>query len=302
MIKSFQKTFLCFPVMLFFLIALTGCIRDASRAINAETNQPQRIISAAPSNTEIIIGLGMGDRLIAVDIYSKDIEGVPQGLPLIDFFFPDTEAVINLEPDLILANEINSFGVANNPFRLLGNLGIRVVEVPTSTNIEGIFSDILFIAQTLDITDRGEEIVRSMREQIAIITNITQNTLPKKSIYFEISSVPNLVSFGQGAYLNEMIEMAGGVNIFNDQTGWFSPSAEEIISRNPDIIFTFIYPGEDPINEIKARRAFESITAIRQDQVYAIDTDSASRPSQNILKALGEMARAIHPAYYEAGH
>jgi len=288
--------------MLFLFIALTGCSRDASSTLNAELSQSKRIISAAPSNTDIIIGLGMGDRLIAIDTYSKDIEGVPLGLPLIDFFYPDTEAVINLEPDLILVNEINSFGVADNPFRLLGNLGIRVVEVPTSVSIEGIYSDILFIAQTLGITERGEELVKTMREQIAGIASLAQNLRQKKSVYFEISSVPYIVSFGRGAYLNEMIEIAGGINIFNDQTGWFSPSVEEIISRNPDIIFTLIYPGDDPIAEIKTRRTFESITAIRHNQIYIIDTDSASRPSHNILKALEEMAEAINQADNEAAH
>ena len=299
MIKTLPKIYLCLLAVIMSLFVSAGCSRSASPAVSAETNEPKRIISTAPSNTEIIIGLGMGDRLIAVDPYSRDIAGVPLDIPFIDFFYPDTEAVISLEPDLILANEINSFGVADNPFKLLGDLGIRVVEVPTSVSIEGILGDIIFIAETLGVRERGVELAGAMMEDIANIAALAENLPERKKVYFEISSVPYAVSFGNGAYLNEMIEIAGGINIFGDQTGWFSPSAEEIISRNPDIIFTLIYPGEDPINEIKNRSFFESITAIRQNQVYAIDTDSASRPSQNIIKALGEMAGAVNPAYHE---
>jgi iron complex transport system substrate-binding protein len=290
--------FFCTFLAVLFLVAGTGCSRNAAEASAKEGVDFKRIISAAPSNTEILIGLGLGDRLIAVDPYSGDIQGVPSGLPLIDFFYPDIEAIIGLEPDLLLVNEINSFGVADNPFKQLGDIGISVVEVPTSVSIEGIYNDIILIAQALGVKERGEALAGSMMEEIERIAAASA-TQEKKKVYFEIGSVPSLYSFGQGTYLNEMIEIAGGINIFADQRGWISLSAEEIILRDPEIIFTFIYPGDDPIAEIKSRRVFESITAIRLNQVYAIDADSASRPSQHILKALREMAGIINPEYNE---
>jgi iron complex transport system substrate-binding protein len=282
------------------ILAGTGCSRNIAEV--AVKNQPiNRIISAAPSNTEIIIGLGMGERLVAVDRHSRDIQGVLVGLPLIDFFFPNAEAIIGLEPDLILTNEVNSFGVADNPFKLLGNLGIRVVQVPTSTNIEGIYGDILLIAETLEVKERGDALVKSMRTEIEKITagGNTSEARNRKRVYFEISAMPTMVSFGRGAYLNEMIEIAGGKNIFADQEGWFSPSAEEIINRNPEIIFALAYAGEDPVSEIMNRRIFEGVAAVKLNQVYAIDMDSASRPSQHILQALQEMALAINKAHNE---
>jgi len=271
----------------------TGCTRD-SLSGEAQKNELNRIISAAPSNTEIITALGMGDRLIAVDRYSGGIPGVPPGLPEIDFFHPDTEAIIGLEPDLILTNEINSFGVADNPFKLLGDMGIKVIQIPTSVSIEGIYNDIITIAEVLGVKWRGEALAGTMKKEIDSIAAVAREAPERKTVYFEISSAPTMVSFGRGAYLNEMIEIAGGRNIFDDQNGWFSPGAEEIITRNPDIIFTMIYPGENPVAEIKSRRAFQSITAIRENRVYAIDADSASRPTQNILTALRQMAQEIN--------
>jgi iron complex transport system substrate-binding protein len=277
-------------LVLFFGI---GCTRDSASG-EAQKNEIGRIISAAPSNTEIITALGMGDRLIAVDMYSGGVPGVPPGLPEIDFFYPDTEAIIGLEPDIILVNEINSYGVADNPFKLLGDMGIRVVEIPTSVSIEGIYSDIITIAEVLGVKERGEALAGSMREEVERIAAVAREALEKRTIYFEISGPPYLYSFGRGTFLNEMIEIAGGRNIFDDQNSWFSPSAEEIIMRNPDIIFTMIYPGDDPVVEIKSRSAFESITAIRENRVYAIDSDSASRPTHNILPALRQMAQIIN--------
>jgi iron complex transport system substrate-binding protein len=289
---SARKIFSGILIVLF--ITCTGCNRNAGQAPVREDGI-RRIISAAPSNTEILIGLGLGERLIAVDPYSKDIPGVAAGLPEIDFFHPDTEAIIGLDPDLILTNEINSFGVADNPFKLLGDLGIKVVQVPTSTSIEGIYRDILFVAEALEVKDRGEAVVKAMKEEIDGIAAAGKEVREKKSVYFEVSGAPTLVSLGRGTYLNEMIEIAGGINIFADQQGWFSASAEEIINRNPDIIFAFAYSAENPVSEIMNRRAFESINAIRLNQVYAIDADSASRPSQNIVLALRQIAQVLSP-------
>ena len=295
-IKYFRTLFLILSG--FFIFAFfPACERDRVLVIDQAQGEINRIISAAPSNTEIIVGLGMADRLVAVDRYSRGIPGVPAGLPEIDFFFPDVEAIIGLEPDLIFFNEINTLGVANNPFRFLGDLGLRVVQVPTSISIEGIYSDIILVAEALEIPERGEALVETMRKEIERMTSGTG--VARSSVFFEISSSPSLITFGQGTYLNEMIEIAGGRNIFADESGWFSPSAEEIINRNPDIIFVMLYPGEDPVTEIKNRRAFQDITAVRESRIYAIDADSASRPSQNILLAFQQIAQALNQTSLE---
>ena len=285
----------------FFAASCNGSDKKVAdkTSLQGAVTSVKRIISAAPSNTEIIIALGLGDHLIALDPYSIDVADVPSGLPEIDFFYPDTEAVIGLEPDLIFVNEVNSFGVANNPFKILNSLGIKVVEVRTSTSIEGICGDIVFIAETLGVKDRGEALVKSMREEIESVAAAGARLAEKKTVYFEVSAMPSMVTFGQDTYLNEMIEICGGVNVFADQKGWFSPSAEEIINRDPDIILTLFSHGVDPVSEIMGRKAFESIKALRQNRVFPIDTNSAARPSQNIIMALREMTLAINPAYYE---
>ena len=282
---------MAFIAIIFFLAC---CYRNTAAPEISSAVRTDRIISASPSNTEIIIGLGMGGSLIAVDKYSGNIPGVPEGLIEIDFFYPDTEAIISLAPDMIVVNEINSFGVADNPFKLLGDLGIKIVQVSTSNSIEGICGDIIQIAAALDVKDRGEALVHSMQEEIAEFKTAFENRPgTNNKVYFEISSIPTMVTFGQDVYLNEMIEIAGGKNIFTDQKGWFSASEEEIINRNPDYIFVLAYHGSDYVTDITSRSNFQNMTAVKEGRVFPIDEDSAARPSQNIMKALREMARII---------
>lgn len=268
--------------------------KDAS----ADRGSYKRIISVAPSNTDIIIGLGQGDRIIAVDPWSKGIPGVRDELPEIDFFLPDAEAVIGLGPDLILANEVNSQGGADNPFTQLGGVGIKVVQIPMSVSIEGIYSDIRKIAGLLGVHDRGERMVASMQSEIDRIAERAKKAGAKKSVYFEISALPTIVTFGKGAYLNELIEIAGGKNIFADVKGWATISEEQVIRRNPEVILVMAYSGKDSVATIRKRPGFESLAAVKQNRIHSIEGDPASRPSQHIITALNQIAWALYPELF----
>ncbi|MDR2211136.1 MAG: ABC transporter substrate-binding protein [Spirochaetaceae bacterium] len=268
---------------------------------------PERIISSAPSNTEIIVDLGMGERLIAVDTYSLDIEGLNRDLPAIDFAYPDAEGIIALKPDLILASEHNRIA-GSDPFKLLRDAGIGVVYIPTSGNIEEIYRDIGFIAGILGVRGRGEELVRTMKETVDRIGAIGAGIGERKTVYFEISPPPHIVSFGRGTFLHEMLELIGGENIFSGVTGWIAPGEEAIAAADPQVILTNAvlpenpgFGGEltDPVKEILARPGFGEIRAVRTGAVYPIDADSSSRPTHRITRALQEMARAVYPEYYD---
>jgi iron complex transport system substrate-binding protein len=294
------------PVLFLIFLSLTaaGCSQknrpETGAGSTGAAPSVERIISAAPSNTEIIVGLGMGDKLVAVDRYSKDIPGVRQDLTEVDFFYPDTEAIIGLDPDLLIANEVNTYGSADTPFKLLGEMGINVIQVPTSTSIEGIYRDILLIAKALGVEEKGNQTVSSMKDEVKRITAKAGSITVKKSVYFEISPAPAMVTFGKGAYLNEMIEIIGAENIFASEQGWFTPSAEAIINRNPDVIITMAYFGEDSAAEIKTRQGFEAINAVKQNRIYSIEANPASRPSQNVITALKQLALAVYPEIYAA--
>jgi len=138
-----------------------------------------------------------------------------------------------------------------------------------------------------------------MKAKITGITKKTAMTEPKFSVYFELSAMPEIITFGKDSYINDMISAAGGRNIFGDDNWVLSPSVEAIIERNPDVILTCADYLADPVGEIKSRDGFNHISAVINDRVYQIDTNSLVRPSARIITALNQMARAVYPELYE---
>lgn len=293
-------------IMTLSIFVLSGCSSQTDRMVTdregTEVNIPtkiEKIISTAPSNTEVLMALGLGDKLVAIDKYSTDIEGINTELPQIDFSNPDAETIIGLEPDIVIASGHNKTGSVEDPFKAISESGIPVVYIPSSDSIDGIYKDIEFIADVVNEKSKGKEIVDDMKAQVEEIKAIGDTITDKKSVYFEISPAPYLSSFGKSTFLNEMIEIIGAKNIFENEEGWISPTAEAIIDANPDVIITNAGYMENPTEEIKSRDAWENINAIKNNEVYLVDQNASSRPSQNVIKALEQMAKAVYPEHYE---
>lgn len=290
--------------LLVVMLAMAGCAQKEKLVKDREGNDfkvPEkinRIVSTAPSNTEILVELGLADKLVAVDKYSADIPGLPKNIKLIDFSNPDPEAIVSLNPDMIIASGHNKTGKSEDPFKVVKDAGISVAYIPSSDSIKGIYDDIMFISDITGTQDKGKKIVENMKAQVAEVEKIGKSIKGKKKVYFEIGPAPNLYSFGNKTFLNEMIELVGGENIFKDQDGWISPSAESIIEKNPDVIVTNVNYVPDAVKEIKNREGWQNIAAIKNGQVYLVDANTTSRPSQNITKALNQMAEYINPDAY----
>jgi iron complex transport system substrate-binding protein len=294
-------------MVVILVFSVLGCKTEKGREITDRSGRTvvikgavNRIVSTAPSNTEIITDLGQAHKLVAIDRHSANVTGIPEGLPLLDFFYPDAEVIINLEPDIIIASGHNPTGTGEDPFQLLREMGIPVVYISMSKSIDDIYRDIAFIADILQIQEKGTEVIRSMQDQIAPI--ILQNVIHrenKRTVYFEISAAPDMFTFGKDSYINDMISAIGAINIFADDNWLVSPSAEAIIDRNPDVILTNVNYIDDPVGEIKSRPGFNHINAVINNRVYQIDTDSSVRPSPRIILALRQMAEAVYADQYE---
>jgi len=299
----FQRTFL---LLIFFLPLSASCnavkdkeIIDRYGEKVVVTGAVNRIVSAAPSNTEIIVDLGMADKLIAVDRYSNTVSGIPQGLALIDFSYPDAEAILALQPDLIIANGHNATGSGEDPFRLLREMGIAVAYISMSKSINDIYEDIRFIADIVQAQEQGEMLIASMKGKINAITEKTAHIDVQRSVYIEISAAPEMITLGKDSYIDDMITVIGARNIFGNDSWITFPSAEAIIERNPDVILSGVDYLDDPIAEIKSRYGFNHINAVAHNRIYRIDTDSLVRPSARIITAMEQMAAAIYPELYE---
>jgi len=179
-------------------------------------------------------------------------------------------------------------------------MGISVVYISMSASINEIYNDIAFIADILHVEKEGKRLINLMKAQVDEITQtavqMAANTGSKKTVYFEISAAPDMMTFGKGSYINDMISVIGAQNVFGDENWLVMPGAEAVISRNPDVILTNVNYIDDPIAEIKNRPSFNHINAVINNRIYQIDTDSSVRPSSRIILALRQMSRAV---YYE---
>ena len=257
------------------------------------------ILSIGPSNTEVLVALGAADRIIAVDMFSEDVEGLPDGISArLSIVGLDAEYVVSLMPDLVFITGMARVSGDDDPLAPVSAAGITVIYMPSSTSIAAIIEDIRFMSAVLEEHEAGEAIISDMQAEIDEITEIAANIQTSRTVYFELSPAPWMVSFGQGTFLNEMIELLGAENIFSDAEGWISVSDEVLIDLNPDVILTSTDWLDDPIGEIKQRPGFGAITAVINGDIFQICTASSNRPNHNIVRALREMAVAVFPEYF----
>ncbi|MCH5194115.1 MAG: ABC transporter substrate-binding protein [Oscillospiraceae bacterium] len=255
------------------------------------------IVSTAPSITEILVGLGLTEKIIAADLYSSDVTGIDPSICTIDFYNLNIEELAVLSPDVIIISGM-SMGGGDDPYTALKDAGINVIYVPTSDSIASIKQDIEFLAAYTKTEKKGEALITDIDSAVNDISAKAKEVTVKKSVYFEIGEAPYLYSCGSGTFINEAITLAGGENIYASETGWLSNSEESVIAADPDVIITNVsYDGYD-FNEIKTRPGWENITAVKNGDVYKVDANTTGRPSQHIVDGLYEIARAIYPDIY----
>ena len=273
---------------------------DRSGAPISLPDEIDSIAVMAPSIAETVVDLGCGDLITAIDTQTEAyaLEGVPAGLPAFDMQAPDTEALAALEPDVVFVSGVSVIE-GENMFQPLVDMGVCIVSIPTSSSIAAVEEDITFLAACLGRAEEGRQIVSGMQAEIDAIAAIGETVTDRKTVYFEISAAPYCYSFGEGVFLNEMIDLIGAENVLAGQEGWLSVEEESVVSANPDVILTNVNYIEDPVGEILARPGWEGVTAVQNGDVCTIDNKTSSLPNENIVQALKKMAKAVYPDLYE---
>ena len=274
---------------------------DPSGAAVAIPGSIDSIVVLAPSLAETVVAFGLGDKIVGYDLNSVGLEGLPTGVPTFDTVNPDVEQLVALAPDVLLVSSLSLYD-QEAPYQPLIDAGVCVICVPTSESIDGVRSDIQFLAAALRVPEEGQAVLDELNAALDELAAIAA-TIPReerKSVYFEISAAPYMYSTGGNTYLNEMIEGVGAENILSGETGWISVEGETVVAANPDVIFTNIDYIDDPVGEILGRDGWAGVTAIVNGDVYYIDKNSSAQPNQNIVIALRQMAEALYPDYYIA--
>ena len=254
----------------------------------------------APSTTEVLIDLGLADKIIAADTNTQKDGLLKQDIPYFNMMKPDAEKLIALKPDVVFISGMSN-AKGNTPFSPLIDAGICVINIPSSSSIEAVYLDIAYIAAAVKQEEKGAKIIANMKKEIEAVRKkgaaIAQDK--KKTVYFEIGAAPYMYSLGTGTFINEMIEIIGAQNILADQKSWIAVSDEMVLAKDPDVILTNVSYIPNPIDEIIARSGWASLKAVKGKKVFGIDTNSSSRPNHNIIKALKEMAKAVYPEIYK---
>ncbi len=260
----------------------------------------EKIISMAPSTTEILIDLGFADKIIAADTNTQKDGLLKQDIPYFDMMTPDTEKLIALQADVVFTSGM-SRSKGNDPFAPVRAAGICVIDIPSSTSIAAIYTDIAFISHVVKAEAKGAKIIANMKEEIETVKKTASKISAdkKKNVYFEIGAAPYMYSLGTDTFIHEMIELIGAKNIFAEEKSWVRVSDEIVLSKDPDIILTNVSYLPNPIEEIMSRSGWQTLKAVKEQQVFSIDNNSSSRPNQNIIKALKQMAKAVYPDIFK---
>jgi iron complex transport system substrate-binding protein len=284
-------------VLLSIVLVLTACspteqtppqyfFDDLGRLV-AINGTPQRIISLAPSITETLFALGLGDKVVGVtdwcDYPPEALEKEKVG----GYTTPDIEKIVALNPDLILVAHGTPMEVINT----MVGLGLTLFGIKT-TDLDDLLNDIKRIGEITDKELEAQALTSEMASKIQAVTNQTEELEQRPRVFYIVWNDP-LQTAGSGTFIHELIEKGGGVNICGNITGYPTISIEEVIARNPEVIITSAWPG---IYEWAMNETALNATAARQSgSVYTCDDNLVQRPGPRLVKGLEWFAHLIQP-------
>ena len=254
---------------------------------------PERIISISPANTEIVFALGLGDRLVGVTDYCSYPSQASEKTSIGGFSDPNLEKIVALEPNLILADSFHKEVVLK-----LDEMGIPVL-VLNSQSLQEIYEAIELVAIATGVEAEFEILVSDMKGRISAVEERLASIEDDKKVrvYFEVYSDP-MMSAGNQAVINEIISIAGGLNIFADIDSTYPVvSAEAVVKRDPQVILFPNYHGTEEFiaGLLQDRPGWGKISAVENERVHGVEDDVFSRPSPRFVDAVEAAAKLFYP-------
>jgi iron complex transport system substrate-binding protein len=261
---------------------------------------PKRIVSTAPSITELLYALGLGDRVVGVDRFSR-YPAQALGKPKIgDYANPNLEAIAALRPDLVI--------IPINPVKLadrLGLLRLKVLEIDQES-LAKLYESFRVIGQATGATAEAAKLSSTVRAQLEAV-RARAAPLRRTRMMFVVGRTPNrldgLIVVGQASYLNEIIALAGGENVFRDAVASYpGVSLEEVLARNPEVIADMGDMADSAAVTDQHKREvvslwerLASVNAVKQHRVYAVASDVYVVPGPRVVDAAKAFLEMLHP-------
>jgi ABC-type Fe3+-hydroxamate transport system substrate-binding protein len=248
--------------------------------------RPQRIVSLNPATTDLVFALGAGDRLVGRthwDLYPDAAKAVPD---LGSGIRPNVEAVLGARPDLVLLYASNDNRAAAAAFRTAGvnTLSLKIDHIADFERAARL------VGKLVGDSARGVMVADSVRRTLDRVRSATLS-LEKPTVFWHIWDAP-LITIARGSYMDELVSIAGGKNIYADLAD-ASPmvSIEDVLSRDPDFIIT----GPEGARKIRADARWSEAPAVKGNRILVADTMLVGRPSVRLGEAAVSLARLLHP-------
>jgi len=259
---------------------------------------PQRIISLAPSNTEILFALGLADKVVAVTDYCDYPPEAKEKPSIGGFSTPNIEKLVALSPDLILATSIHEQRIIPQ----FGERGMTVFALDPKT-LDEVLEAIILVGEIAGKEEEASKLVAEMQNRIKAVTD-KAGSLPegqRPRVFYIVWHDP-LMAAGSETLQDDLIEKAGGINIARDFTGYADISLETALADNPEVMIAGggHGSGEDLTFQFaKTEPRLRNTDAHRNDRVYMIDGNLTSRPGPRIVEGLEKFAEFIHPELFK---
>jgi iron complex transport system substrate-binding protein len=259
----------------------------------------QRVVSMAPSNTEILYAIGAGEQVIGRDEFS-DFPAEAGDLPSVGGGFGDynQEAIVELEPDLVLAAEINT----PEQVQALADLGLNVFWLANPTSMDEMYSNLEILGRLTGHETEAAELAASLKERVAGVESKVADAAETPRVFYELDSTePNAPwTAGPGTFIDTLIQMAGGENVAGDLDGqYLQISLENLVVEDPDVILLGDAAYGVTPESVGQRSGWESLSAVQDGRVHPFDDNLASRPGPRLVEGLETLAKLLHPELFE---
>jgi len=318
--KRITKLFLILSTMRVLLTALTGVTGCATSSTTSTTVSTQNttftvtddrgttvsftapvnsIVSLAPSNTEVVCFTGAINKLIARTNYCNYPTAGSSIESIGGYSKPDKERIVILHPDVVLATGIH---VSSGDVAWLEKQGLKVL-VLDPKDIAGIMKDIIMVGELtgneIIATQKVAELQSKMDAITASTAGLSEGAKPRTLF---VTWHDPLWTQGSGAFMNDVIQMAGGKNIFSDITGDAQVDTELAVTRNPQVIIVVTAMGDNYMQSYDyitaANSPFSATDAYKNKKVFLLNSDIATRPGPRIIDALQLVAKDLHPEIF----
>jgi len=269
------------------------------RTVVLPAGPAQRVVSLAPSNTEVLFAVGAGAQVVGRDEFTNYPEEATS-LPTVGGSMGNynAEAIVALKPDLVLAAEINPPELVQS----LADLGLTVFYLANPTDMPTMYANLLTVAELTGHVAEAQELVASLTARVEAVQAKVAPLSYAPVVFYELDATdPNApYTTGPGTFMDLLINLAGGINAAsNTGTPWAQLSVEELLVQNPQVILLGDAAYGISVESVKARPGWDVLDAVKNDQVYPFNDDLASRPGPRLVDGLEELARLLHPEVFE---